>query len=70
MGLKGDVYARDTLHARARKIALGKENPQLLMCNEYMKMKASAWKERGDVVGERTCLPLPAAAAAQMQSCS
>lgn len=37
MGLKGDVYARDILHATATKIALGKENPQLLMCNEFMK---------------------------------
>lgn len=55
MGLKGDVYARDILHATATKIALGKESPQLLMCNEFMKMKLFPWKERG----ECTCLPLP-----------
>lgn len=45
MGLKGDVHARDILHATARKIALGKENPQDLICYEYMKIKPFSQKE-------------------------
>ena len=43
MGLKSDVYAREVLHTTARKIALEKKTPQLLMCYEYMKMKPSGW---------------------------
>lgn len=27
MGLKGDIYAREILHATAKKIALGKKRP-------------------------------------------
>lgn len=53
MGLKGDVYAREILHAAARKIALGKNiTPQLPMCYEYMKTKSSTWTERGSIIGE------------------
>lgn len=54
MGLKGDVYAGEILDAAAREIALGekKKSPQLLMCYEYMKMKPSAWAERGSFIGD------------------
>lgn len=63
MELKGNVHARDIVHTTVRKIALGKENPQLLVRGEYMKMKPFfAWTERGGLAGELTCLPLPVVA--------
>ena len=53
MGLKGDIYAREILHATAKKIALGKKkNPPLLMCYEYMKVKPSSWTGRGGIIGD------------------